>query len=37
MARRKRKAVPRRIVELTKQVESWRQTREKRTRMPEAL
>jgi len=37
MARRKRKVVPRRIVELTKQIESWRQTREKRTRMPEDL
>lgn len=37
MSRRKRKAVPRRIVELTKQIESWRQTREKRTRMPEEL
>ncbi len=37
MARRKRKAQPRRIVELTKQIESWRQTRTKRTRMPEEL
>lgn len=37
MATRKRKALPRRIVELKKQVESWRQTREKRTRMPEDL
>jgi hypothetical protein len=37
MARRKPKALPRRIVELNKQIESWRQTREKRTRMPEEL
>jgi len=37
MARRKRKAQPRRIVELTKQIENWRATREKRTRMPEEL
>ena len=37
MARRKRKALPRRIVELKKQIESWRATREKRTRMPEEL
>lgn len=37
MARRKRKALPRRIVELNKQIESWRETREKRTRMPEDL
>ena len=37
MAQRKRKALPRRIVELKKQIESWRQTREKRTRMPEEL
>ncbi len=37
MARRKRKALPRRIVELKKQIETWRQTREKRTRMPEEL
>lgn len=37
MARRKRNALPRRIVELTKQIESWRQAREKRTRMPEEL
>jgi len=37
MAARKRKALPRRIVELKKQVETWRETREKRTRMPEEL
>ena len=37
MARRNRKAQPRRIVELTGRIESWRQTREKRTRMPEDL
>ena len=37
MAARKRKALPRRIVELKKQIETWRQTREKRTRMPEEL
>ena len=37
MARRKRKVLPRRIVELKKQIETWRQTREKRTRMPEEL
>jgi len=37
MARRKRKAMPRGIVEVKKQIETWRQTREKRTRMPEAL
>ena len=37
MARRKRKALPRSIVDLKKQIETWRQTREKRTRMPEAL
>ncbi len=37
MAARKRKALPRRIVELKQQVETWRQTREKRTRMPEEL
>jgi len=37
MARRKRKALPRSIVEVKKQIETWRQTREKRTRMPEEL
>lgn len=37
MAARKRKALPRRIIELKKHVETWRQTREKRTRMPEEL
>ena len=37
MARRKRKALPRGIVEVKKQIEAWRQTREKRTRMPEEL
>jgi hypothetical protein len=37
MARRKRKALPRSIVEVKQQIETWRKTRSKRTRMPEDL